>query len=173
MHNLLQGYMDPEYYLTQQLSERSDVYSYGVVMLELVTAKQPLEKGKYIVREVQMAMNPNEENYGLSELIDPVILRENNLIGFRRFLDLAMQCVKDSAADRPIMSCVVKEIETILQTEGVKTDPNSASSSATDYGLKRDAPLHPCIDTIPKKEKVCDSFDYSGGYTFPAKVEPK
>lgn len=172
MRNLLQGYMDPEYYLTQQLTEKSDVYSFGVVMLELVTAKPPIEKGKYIVREVKMVMNPNEEHYGLLELMDPAIHYENDLIGFMRFVDLAMQCVQERAADRPMMSDMVKEIETILQ-EGVKANPNSASSSATDYGSKKDAPRDPYIDTMPKKEEISDAFDYSGGYTLSTKVEPK
>ncbi|RWR90747.1 putative leucine-rich repeat receptor-like protein kinase [Cinnamomum micranthum f. kanehirae] len=167
------GYIDPEYYLTQQLSEKSDVYSFGVVMLELVTAKQPLEKGKYIVREVKIAMNPNDEHYGLSELMDPIIRNENNVISFRRFVNLALQCVEEQAEDRPMMSDVVKEIETMLQNERVKTDTNSASSSASDYGTKKYAPHHPYIDIVPKEEKISDSFDYSGGYTLSTKVEPK
>ncbi|XXG59734.1 hypothetical protein AAC387_Pa04g1764 [Persea americana] len=167
------GYIDPEYYLTQQLSEKSDVYSFGVVMLELVTAKPPLEKGKYIVQEVKIAMNPNNEHYGLSELMDPIIRYENNVISFRRFVNLALQCVEEQAKDRPMMSDVVKEIETMLQNEGVKTDTNSASSSATDYGTNNYAPHHPCIDIVPKEEKISDSFDYSGGYTLSTKVEPK
>ncbi|RWR90742.1 putative leucine-rich repeat receptor-like protein kinase [Cinnamomum micranthum f. kanehirae] len=167
------GYIDPEYYLTQQLSEKSDVYSFGVVMLELVTAKQPLEKGKYIVPEVKIAMNPNDEHYGLSELMDPIIRNENNVISFRRFVNLALQCVEEQAEDRPMMSDVVKEIETMLQNERVKTDTNSASSSASDYGTKKYAPHHPYIDIVPKEEKISDSFDYSGGYTLSTKVEPK
>ncbi|KAK9289873.1 hypothetical protein L1049_008034 [Liquidambar formosana] len=169
------GYLDPEYYMTQQLTEKSDVYSYGVVMLELVTAKQPIEKGKYIVREVRMAMDKNdEEHYGLREIMDPVIRNMTNLIGFGRFLELAMQCVEESAADRPTMSEVVKAIETILQNDGLNTNSTSASSSATDFGSAKGPPRHPYIDALPKKDvNDSDAFDYSGGYTLSAKVEPK
>ncbi|XP_062006732.1 leucine-rich repeat receptor protein kinase HPCA1 [Rosa rugosa] len=170
------GYLDPEYYMTQQLTEKSDVYSFGVVMLELITAKQPIEKGKYIVREVRMVMNKDdEEYYGLRELIDRNIRNSGPLIGFARFLELAMQCVEESAADRPTMSDLVKAVETILQNDGMNTNSTSASSSATDFNSSKSAPKHPYNDGLPKKD-VTDTnsaFEYSGGYTVSAKVEPK
>ncbi|KAH9304861.1 hypothetical protein KI387_009265, partial [Taxus chinensis] len=50
------GYLDPEYYMTQQLSYKSDVYSYGVVLLEILSRKEPIERGKYLVREVRTAI---------------------------------------------------------------------------------------------------------------------
>ncbi|XP_061354088.1 leucine-rich repeat receptor protein kinase HPCA1 [Gastrolobium bilobum] len=171
------GYLDPEYYMTQQLTEKSDVYSFGVVMLELITSRQPIEKGKYIVREVRTLMNKkDEEYYGLRELMDPVVRNTPNLIGFGRFLELTMQCVEESAAERPTMSEVVKTLETILQNDGMNTNSTSASSSATDFGVSKGAIRHPYIDTtFTKKDNVNDSnaFDYSGGYTLSAKVEPK
>ncbi|KAK7386799.1 hypothetical protein VNO78_27135 [Psophocarpus tetragonolobus] len=173
------GYLDPEYYMTQQLTEKSDVYSFGVVMLELITSRQPIEKGKYIVREVRTLMNKkDEEHYGLRELMDPMVRNTPNLIGFERFLELAMQCVEESAADRPTMSEVVKALETILQNDGMNTNSTSASSSATDFGVGKGGMRHPYIDaTLSKKDNVNDSsssaFDYSGGYTLSTKVEPK
>lgn len=172
------GYLDPEYYMTQQLTEKSDVYSFGVVMLELVTAKQPIEKGKYIVREVRLAMNKNnEEDYGLRELMDPTIRDVSNLTGFGRFVELTMQCVEESAADRPTMSEVVKTLENILQNDGLNTNStSSACSSATEFGsLKNVPPRHPYNGALPKKDvnDSADAFEYSGGYTISAKVEPK
>ncbi|XP_021829004.1 probable leucine-rich repeat receptor-like protein kinase At5g49770 [Prunus avium] len=170
------GYLDPEYYTTQQLTEKSDVYSFGVVMLELITARQPIEKGKYIVREVRLMMDKNdEEHYGLRELMDRSIQNSGTLIGFGRFLELALQCVEESAADRPTMSELVKAIETILQNDGMNTNSTSASSSATEFAASKGAHKHPYNDGLLKKE-VNDStgaFDYSGGYAVSAKIDPK
>ncbi|KAI4295233.1 hypothetical protein L6164_035300 [Bauhinia variegata] len=169
------GYLDPEYYMTQQLTEKSDVYSFGVVMLELITAKQAIDKGKYIVREVRMSINKNdEEHHGLKELMDPVVRNTPNLVGFGRFLELTMQCVEESGADRPTMSEVVKSLETILQNDGMNTNSTSASSSATDFGVSKGALRHPYNDILTKKDiNDSNAFDYSGGYTLSAKVEPK
>ncbi|KAM1353527.1 hypothetical protein ACFX2H_033006 [Malus domestica] len=167
------GYLDPEYYVTQQLTEKSDVYSFGVVMLELITARQPIEKGKYIVREVRLVMDKNdEEHYGLRELTDRNIRNSGTLIGFGRFLELAMQCVEESAADRPTMSELVRAIETILQNDGMNTNSTSASSSATEFAASKGAPKHPYNIGLPKKEfnDSTGSLDYSA---ISAKIEPK
>ncbi|KAK3032206.1 hypothetical protein RJ639_036136 [Escallonia herrerae] len=169
------GYLDPEYYMTQQLTEKSDVYSFGVVMLELVSARQPIEKGKYIVREVRLAMDKNDEDqYGLRGIMDPSIKSLANLTGFGRFVELAMRCVEESASDRPTMSEVVKALENILQNDGMSTSSTSASSTATDFGSTKGVSRHPYEDSFPKKcVNNTNAFDYSGGYTLQSKVEPK
>ncbi|CAI9293028.1 unnamed protein product [Lactuca saligna] len=163
------GYLDPEYYMTQQLTDKSDVYSFGVVMLELITAKQPIVKGKYIVREVRLAMDKtDEEEYGLRELIDPNLEDTTFLIGFGRFIQLAMQCVEESAADRPTMSNVVKALESILTSDGLCTNSDSASSLGSVGG----APKHP-YNEGELKRNTSNAFDYSGGYNITTKIEPK
>ncbi|KAF5178516.1 Ascorbate transporter protein [Thalictrum thalictroides] len=184
------GYLDPEYYMTQQLTEKSDVYSFGVVMLELITSKQPIEKGKYIVREVRTRLDKNDtQYYGLRELMDPIIRTEANLVGFGKFIELAMQCVEESAADRPSMGDMVKEIETMLHNDGLNTNSTSATSSATEFDntkgrhpysdvqQRKDASTsatdldskdeytkgsHPYNGDLPKKTNS-GSFEYSGG----------
>lgn len=170
------GYLDPEYYMSQQLTEKSDVYSFGVVMLELIIAKQPIEKGKYIVREVKRAFDISDTEFcGLKDMIDTRIMNTNHLAAFSKFVQLALRCVEEVAGARPPMSDVVKEIEMMLQSEGLSSASTSASTSATDFDVTKGAPRHPYNDPLPKKDKdmSTDSFDYSGGYSFQSKIEPK
>ncbi|XP_062181125.1 probable leucine-rich repeat receptor-like protein kinase At5g49770 [Phragmites australis] len=116
--------------MTQQLSEKSDVYSFGVVMLEILSGRLPISKGRYIVREFRMAIDPNDHDYyGLQGIVDPAIHDTTHTTGFRRFVQLAMECVEESASRRPTMSSVVKEIETMLHSEGL----SSGSSSVTEF----------------------------------------
>ncbi|KAI5593143.1 hypothetical protein BDE02_04G198500 [Populus trichocarpa] len=158
------GYMDPEYYMTQQLTEKSDVYSFGVVMLELLTGKRPIEKGKYVVREVKTALDRAKYLYNLGELLDSSIGLDTTLKGLDKFVDVALKCVEENGSDRPTMGEVVKEIENILQLAGLNPNADSASTSASYDDASKGNAKHPYIFSK-------DAFDYSGG--FPAsKVEP-
>ncbi|XP_006655431.2 leucine-rich repeat receptor protein kinase HPCA1-like [Oryza brachyantha] len=150
------GYLDPEYYMTQQLSEKSDVYSFGVVMLELVSGRQPIEKGRYVVREVRLAIDPadRDHHYGLRGIVDPAIRDAARTPVFRRFVQLAMRCVDESAAARPAMGAVVKEIEAMLQNEpdaAASGGDSSADPSANEFDHSRGGggggpPEHPYSD---------------------------
>ncbi|TYI78634.1 hypothetical protein E1A91_D06G226200v1 [Gossypium mustelinum] len=139
------GYLDPEYYMTQQLTEKSDVYSFGVVMLEIVTARKPIEHGKYIVREVATSMDKSRSLYNLQEILDPTIGSDTDTIphGLENFVDLAMRCVEEARTDRPTMGEVVKEIENIMQAAGLNPNAESASSSATYEDANKGTPHHP------------------------------
>ncbi|XAR49196.1 Non-specific serine/threonine protein kinase [Bertholletia excelsa] len=151
------GYLDPEYYMTHILTEKSDVYSFGVLMLELITARQPIEKGKYIVREVQQRMDETKALYNLQDILDPKLFC-TELKGMEKFVDLAMSCVQESATKRPTMGEVLKEIENIVKITGLNPNADSSSTSAT-----YDATNHPYTDE--------SLFNYSGVF-LPPKVEP-
>ncbi|GFY94369.1 leucine-rich repeat protein kinase family protein [Actinidia rufa] len=111
--SLIKGYMDPEYYMTEQLTEKSDVYSFGIVLLELITGRRPIERGRHIVREVKEAMDKSNYPNNLREILDDSIGWGTSLVCLEKFLDLAMSCVDDSADNRPKMGEVVREIENI------------------------------------------------------------
>ncbi|MED6219843.1 hypothetical protein PIB30_039502 [Stylosanthes scabra] len=136
------GYLDPEYYMTQQLTEKSDVYSFGVLMLELITARMPIERGKYIVKVVKNAIDKDKEFYGLKEVLDPSLDLGTTPQGFDKFVDVAMQCVDESSSSRPSMNFVVKEIEKMLQLAGSNPNAESASTSSS-YEVSKGSSQHP------------------------------
>ncbi|KAK1370527.1 putative leucine-rich repeat receptor-like protein kinase [Heracleum sosnowskyi] len=156
------GYLDPEYYMTQQLTEKSDVYSFGVVLLELLTARNPIEKGMYIVREFKLWMDTTKKLYNLQGIIDPVISGDE-LIGFERFVDLALSCVKESGVNRPSMSDVVKEIENIMELAGLNPNAESTQTSENYQGISKG------FDHPYTNESL---FNYSGSYLL-SKLDPK
>ncbi|XP_047163599.1 leucine-rich repeat receptor protein kinase HPCA1-like [Vigna umbellata] len=156
------GYLDPEYYMTQQLTEKSDVYSYGVLMLELATARRPIEQGKYIVREVMRVMDTSKDLYNLHSILDPTIMKTKPK-GLEKFVTLAMRCVKEYAAERPTMAEVVKEIESIIELVGLNPNSESATTSETYEEAGGGNAQHPYRE---------EDFSYSG--MFPStRVEPQ
>ncbi|PIN22241.1 Tyrosine kinase [Handroanthus impetiginosus] len=156
------GYLDPEYYMTQKLTEKSDVYSFGVLLLELLTSRTPIEKGKYIVREVKMAMDTTKAMYNLHGILDPIVASSPSPRSVEKFVDLALRCVHESGIDRPTMSDVVKEIENTMEVAGLNPNAESASTSASYEGRSKG------FDHPYSNESL---FAYSGGYP-PSKLEP-
>ncbi|KAL2939532.1 hypothetical protein RDABS01_033691, partial [Bienertia sinuspersici] len=136
------GYLDPEYYMTQKLNEKSDIYSFGVLMLELITGKNPIDRGRYIVREVRNAIDRKEDLYSLHEFLDPGIGLGTSLNGFEKYVDLALTCVEESGTDRPVMGEVVKQLEDILQMAGLNPYSDSVASSGHSRHLYRDESLY-------------------------------
>ncbi|KAK7363900.1 hypothetical protein VNO77_06060 [Canavalia gladiata] len=136
------GYLDPEYYTSQQLTEKSDVYSYGVLMIELITARRPIERGKYIVKVVRTEIDKTKELYGLEKLLDPTMGPGSTLKGFEIFVDLALSCIEDSRSDRPRMNEVVKEIENLLLSCGLNCSAESTSSSHDEISVQFSPSLH-------------------------------
>jgi serine/threonine protein kinase len=159
-----QGYLDPQYYTTQQLSDKSDVYSYGVVLLEILSGRQPIERGKYIVREVRLALDRGGIQ-AVRPLLDPV-LADIPLQNIEPVLDLALRCVEEKAVDRPSMNEVVKSLEAIV----AQNPRDSAVTFADTTSSQNPTAIYDNQDLLSRENDP--SFQYSGGYA-PRAVEPK
>ncbi|KAJ3702801.1 hypothetical protein LUZ61_006506 [Rhynchospora tenuis] len=114
------GYVAPEYLECGVFSDKSDVYGFGVVMLELITARNAFEYGTdentVLVTDVKRAFDQNDQEYdGLKKIIDPKIIKQVRNVALRSFAQLALKCVEYSALDRPSMYEIMKEIDVILQ----------------------------------------------------------
>lgn len=128
---MLQGYLDPEYFLTHKLTDKSDVYSIGVVFLELLTGMHAISHGKNIVREVKTGDT-------MVSLIDKR-MEPWSMETAERFFSLALRCSHDSPDMRPPMAEVVKELEALVVKE-IKMETKSSSSvlSTSSSNVTRD-----------------------------------
>ncbi|MQM03716.1 hypothetical protein Taro_036513, partial [Colocasia esculenta] len=103
------GYMSPEYALDGVFSEKSDVFSFGVILLEIITGKRstsfyPDSSSPSLFR---YAWQMWEAGRGL-ELLDPSMLCSSSWVTeVLRCTQLAMLCIQEDATDRPTMSSVV------------------------------------------------------------------
>ncbi|KAE8723406.1 Receptor-like protein kinase 5 [Hibiscus syriacus] len=103
------GYIAPEYAYTLRVNEKSDIYSFGVVILELVTGKPPYDPefgDKDVVKWVCATYDQN----GTNQLIDPrmdLTYREE----ICRVLDIGLLCTNALPINRPSMRNVVKLLQ--------------------------------------------------------------
>ncbi|CAM6033133.1 unnamed protein product [Sphagnum compactum] len=120
------GYIAPEYAYTLKVNEKSDIYSFGVVLMELLTGNRPIEPdfgdGVDIVQWVRRKIQTKD---GVLDILDPrmsgvgVPLQEVMLV-----LRVALLCSSDLPADRPTMRDVVQMLSDVK--------PKSKGSSLAD-----------------------------------------
>jgi Leucine-rich repeat (LRR) protein len=102
------GYVPPEYYQSFRCTTKGDVYSYGVVLLELLSGKKPIDPSEFgdnnLVGWVKQLVKENR----CDEIFDPVLLG-SGLSGnsgeaeLYKFLKIAYECLDDRASKRPTM----------------------------------------------------------------------
>ncbi|XP_027337521.1 cold-responsive protein kinase 1-like [Abrus precatorius] len=105
------GYTAPEYAIHGQLSEKADTYSYGIVVLEIISGQKSTElrvdddgSHEYLLRR---AWKLYEEGMHL-ELVDKSLnSNEYDVEGVKKIIEIALLCTQASAATRPTMSEVV------------------------------------------------------------------
>ncbi|KAM4093281.1 hypothetical protein ACB094_06G103500 [Castanea mollissima] len=106
------GYMSPEYALEGIFSIKSDVFSFGVVLLEIISGKK--NTGFY---QSQQAMSLLGYTWGLwtnNKLLDLMdeTLRDTCIADqFVKCLNIGLLCVQDDPSDRPTMSIVIKMLD--------------------------------------------------------------
>ncbi|XP_075650124.1 cysteine-rich receptor-like protein kinase 29 [Castanea sativa] len=101
------GYMAPEYAMLGQFSTKSDVFSFGVLILEVLSGQKIThfhdgENTEYLLNYAWK--NWREET--TSNLIDPT-LRDSPISEMMRCIKIGLLCVQENASDRPSMTSVV------------------------------------------------------------------
>ncbi|XP_022873661.1 serine/threonine-protein kinase BRI1-like 2 [Olea europaea var. sylvestris] len=127
------GYVPPEYYQSFRCTSRGDVYSFGVILLELLAGKRPTDKEEFgdsnLVGWVKMKVR---EGKGM-EVIDQELLsvtkstdeaEAEQIKEMVRYLEITLQCVDDFPSKRATMLQVVAMLRELIPANS--TGSNSA-----------------------------------------------
>uniref|UniRef100_A0A0E0C9A7 non-specific serine/threonine protein kinase n=1 Tax=Oryza meridionalis TaxID=40149 RepID=A0A0E0C9A7_9ORYZ len=119
------GYLDPEYHATYQLTVKTDVYSFGIVLLEIVTGQPP------VFMDPQTVHLPNWvrqkiANGSVHDVVDKKLLDQYDATHLQTVIDLAMNCLENASIDRPSMTEVVSVLKVCLP---ISSERQSATST--------------------------------------------
>ncbi|XP_022732425.1 receptor-like serine/threonine-protein kinase ALE2 isoform X2 [Durio zibethinus] len=135
------GYVAPEYAMTGHLLVKSDVYSYGVVLLELLTGRKP----------VDMTQPPGQENLvawarpllankeGLETIIDPLLGSDVPFDNVAKVAAIASMCVQPEVSHRPFMGEVVQALKLVCNECDEAKEVGSRGSIQDDLSIDLDA----------------------------------
>ncbi|XP_021833348.1 PTI1-like tyrosine-protein kinase At3g15890 [Prunus avium] len=102
------GYLAPEYAMWGKVSESCDVYSFGILLLELVTGRKPIEKlPGGVKRTITEWAEPLITKGKLKELADPKLRGNFDEAQLKQAINVAALCVKSEPEKRPKMKEVV------------------------------------------------------------------
>ncbi|ESQ28235.1 hypothetical protein EUTSA_v10018260mg [Eutrema salsugineum] len=117
------GYLDPDYHRSFRLTEKSDVYSYGVVLMELMTGMKAVDQRRekrdmaladLFVSKLQMGL--------IDQVVDPLLAADDDDGGVAAVAELAFRCVAVDKDDRPDAKEIVGELKRIRSRTRVDED---------------------------------------------------
>ncbi|KAK3155814.1 hypothetical protein QOZ80_2AG0099020 [Eleusine coracana subsp. coracana] len=136
------GYIAPEYGYTLKVDQKSDIYSYGVVLMELITGRRPVDpefgEGQDIVGWVRDKIRTNT----VEEFLDPNVggrcahVREEMLLVLR----IAVLCTARAPRDRPSMRDVITMLGEAKPRRKSATTTNNNTKPATTV-VDKDKPV--------------------------------
>jgi Leucine-rich repeat (LRR) protein len=133
------GYVPPEYYQSFRCTTKGDVYSYGVVLLELLSGKKPIDPTEFgdnnLVGWVKQMVKENRS----SEVFDPTLTdTKSGEAELYQYLKIASECLDDRPIRRPTMIQVMamfKELQ--LDSDSDILDGLSINSSTIDEAAEK------------------------------------
>ncbi|RWW15556.1 hypothetical protein GW17_00020596 [Ensete ventricosum] len=116
--------MDPEYVETQELTEKSDIYSYGVLLLELVSGRRAIHENRNLVEWSQKFLATDSR---LPELVDPAIGDSFDFEQLHMVVELIKWCTHKEGRARP-------SIKQVLRVFSEHLDPVQTGFSENEEG---------------------------------------
>lgn len=141
------GYMDPEYVSNAKLTSASDIYSFGIVALQILSGQKVIELNldarDHLTRKAKDVILGNRP---IQDFEDPKLKGKLNKSDFKSILDIAVLSVAKSSQDRPNIDVVFAEMDKAWKNTSAykrmkKTKQEPSSSSAV--------PDTPSLEVLP------------------------
>ncbi|KAF7129317.1 hypothetical protein RHSIM_Rhsim10G0053900 [Rhododendron simsii] len=135
------GYFDPEYFLTRRLTKKSDVYAFGVVMLEMLCGRPAVdmqvdEKQRSLVLWAKQGIKEDK----LDQLIDSSLRDQISAHHVKEFAEVANKCLDSLPKGRPTMADVVVRLENALASERAVNEQFGENAQRDDSLSRGDTP---------------------------------
>ncbi|KAI8565403.1 hypothetical protein RHMOL_Rhmol03G0256300 [Rhododendron molle] len=159
------GYVAPEYAMTGHLLVKSDVYSYGVVLLELLTGRKPVDMSQPPGQEnlVSWARSLLTSKEALESIIDPSLGPDFPFDSIAKVAAIASMCVQPEVSHRPFMGEVVQALKLVCNESDDTKEFRSRSCSQEDLSADMDARISAnsgqLIDPLQNHSPV-SNYDY-------------
>ncbi|XP_076956574.1 receptor-like protein kinase ANXUR1 [Bidens hawaiensis] len=126
-------YMDPTYESMKALTHKSDVFSFGVVLFEVLFGREATIQNNDNWYFARLA-NSHFEESKLDDLIDPDLRKQMNLQSLNIFAETAYCCLKEQQSQRPNINQVISKLEKALELQhkhnaSIKATPVEGPSS--------------------------------------------
>lgn len=132
------GYLAPEYFMYGKVTDKIDVYAYGVVLLELLSGRKPISSDHPKGQESLLIWAKPLLNGGkVLQLLDPCISSQYNHEQMERMVLAATMCIRRAPRARPQMSHVLKLLQGDADVMKWARLQVNASENVDDEGFPR------------------------------------
>ncbi|KAB2055336.1 hypothetical protein ES319_A11G030300v1 [Gossypium barbadense] len=132
------GYAAPEYIHTGHLTIQSDIWTFGVVLYEIITGRRTVERNRPTSEQklLEWVKNFPPDSKRFSMIIDPRLQNDYSFSAAQKVGQLAKSCLNKNAKERPTMSQVAERLKQAIQesqegSNGVKKSHVTSSSRSS------------------------------------------
>ncbi|KAK4486513.1 hypothetical protein RD792_009196 [Penstemon davidsonii] len=135
------GYAAPEYVETGHLTVKSDIWSFGVVLYEILTGRRTLERNRPTQEQklLEWVRQYPANSKRFSMIIDPRLQNQYSLDSARRIAKLADSCLNKNPKDRPSMSEVVEILKQATEESEVTCSDVRSSHASSSKPFSKEA----------------------------------
>lgn len=168
------GYMDPDYFRTNQLTVASDVYAFGIVLLELTTGQRVFDITRLDAVNLNDWVRPRFKKGGVQAIIDKSLGENYDERLFTALTEVGLMCSRSDRMDRPTMKEVLNMLEPFAVSKSFKKvqceqPPRWSAEYYKDKSLVESEPKSksvPVTSGVTKQNLVMQSGDPSSCSSF-------